>query len=168
MSYRNNLSKLRNFILFLCLLITMLTGCHPVNEQEIETKTLVESATDMPQLAEVTVGDIKNSEYLDGEINPYMQVLQFPKKGSFLEFRVSLGDTVSKGQVIAVTQPAYEEEIEELEESIALMQTEYANTVTNFELQLKTNSWKAGQMREIIENMDSDMEGFDEDRKSVV
>lgn len=167
MSYRNNWVKLGNCIWLLGLLIVLLTGCHTgsdtkTDEKQVEEKTLVESATDMPQLAEVIVGDIKNSEYLDGEVNPYMQVLQFPKKGSFLEFRVSLGDTVSEGQIIAVTQPAYEDEIEELEETISSMQTEYANKVTNFELQLKTNAWQAGQMREIIENMDPDMDGFDE------
>ena len=91
-----------------------------------------------------------------------MQVLQFERKGTFLEFRVALGDLVSEGQVIAVTQPEYEDEIEELEEKIASLQTEYANEVTNFDLRLKTNAWQAGQMREMIENMDSEMEGFDD------
>ena len=171
MSYRNKWRNISSCIWFLVLLVSLLTGCGEsgsnAHEEQLaaveETeKVLVESATDMPQLAEVIVGDIENSEYYDAEINPYMQVLQFPREGTFLEFRVYLGDVVSNGQVIAVTQPEYEEEIEELEEKINSLQTEYANEVTNFDLKLKTNAWQAGQMREIVENMDSEMTGFDD------
>lgn len=176
MFYRNKYRKIFNIILIFSLILSLFTGCTGVDkanageqtlaasktETQEEKKTLVESATDMPQLARVTVGSIENSEYYDGEINPYMQVLQFPEKGIFEEFRVSLGDTVSKGQVIATTQPEYEEEIEELENAINTLQTEYENTITNYDMQLETNAWKAGQMREIIENMDSEAEGFDD------
>lgn len=172
MFYRNKYGKVFNIILIVCLF----TGCAavPQNEsltqeqtdsatgQQEQEKTLVESATDMPQLASVVRGSIENSEYYDGEINPYMQVLQFPEKGVFEEFRVSLGDRVSAGQVIATTQPEYEEEIEELEDTINTLQTEYTNSVTNYDMQLSTNAWKAGQMREMIENMDSEAEGFDD------
>jgi len=171
MSYRNNLRKTVNCICLFALLTGLVTGCAAADsvtqeKQPIpdvpDKKVLAESATDLPQLAEVTVGDIEKSEYYDGEINPYMQVLQFPRKGTFLEFRVSLGDVVSKGQIIAVTQPECEEEIEELEKKITSLQTEYTNEVTNFDLKSKTNAWQAGQMREIIENMDSETPGFDE------
>jgi len=171
MSYRNKLRKMVNHIWLFTLLITLLTGCavsDSANRREqlvlsaADKKALVESATDLPQLAEVTIGDIEKCEYYDGEINPYMQVLQFPRKGTFLEFRVSLGDVVSKGQIIAVTQPEYEEEIEELEKKITNLRTEYINEVTNYELKSKTNAWQAGELREVIENMDSDAPGFDE------
>ena len=174
MFYRDKYGKKLNIIWMVCLFSGLVSGCaatsqdsfssqEQVNLEEVsQEKILVESATDMPQLAQVTVGSIENSEYYDGEINPYMQVLQFPEKGVFEEFRVSLGDRVSAGQVIAVTQPEYEEEIEELEDAINELQTEYTNAVTNFDMQLKTNAWKAGQLREVIEGMDSEAEGFDD------
>lgn len=174
MFYKDKYRKKFNIILIVCLFSGLVSGCattspdsftsqEQVNlEKTSQEKMLVESATDMPQLAQVTMGSIENSEYYDGEINPYMQVLQFPEKGVFEEFRVSLGDRVSAGQVIAVTQPEYEEEIEELEDAINNLQTEYTNAVTNFDMQLKTNAWKAGQLREVIEGMDSEAEGFDD------
>lgn len=174
MFYKDKYRKKFNIILIVCLFSGLFSGCaatspdsftsqEQVNlEKTSQEKTLVESATDMPQLAQVTMGSIENSEYYDGEINPYMEVLQFPEKGVFEEFRVSLGDRVSAGQVIAVTQPEYEEEIEELEDAINDLQTEYTNAVTNFDMQLKTNAWKAGQLREVIEGMDSEAEGFDD------
>ena len=174
MFYKDKYGKKLNIILIVCLFSGLFGGCaatspdsftsqEQVNLEKVsQEKTLVESATDMPQLAQVTMGSIENSEYYDGEINPYMQVLQFPEKGVFEEFRVSLGDRVSAGQVIAVTQPEYEEEIEELEDAINDLQTEYTNAVTNFDMQLKTNAWKAGQLREVIEGMDSEAEGFDD------
>jgi len=174
MFYRDKYGKKLNIILMVCLFSGLVSGCTvtspdtPVSQEQVnleevsQEKILVESATDMPQLAQVTVGSIENSEYYDGEINPYMEVLQFPEKGVFEEFRVSLGDRVSAGQVIAVTQPEYEEEIEGLEDAINELQTEYTNSVTNFDMQLKTNAWKAGQLREVIEGMDSEAEGFDD------
>ena len=174
MFYRDKYGKKLNIILMVCLFSGLFSGCAvtspdtPVSQEQVnleevsQEKILVESATDMPQLAQVTVGSIENSEYYDGEINPYMEVLQFPEKGVFEEFRVALGDRVSAGQVIAVTQPEYEEEIEELEDAINELQTEYTNSVTDFDMQLKTNAWKAGQLREVIEGMDSEAEGFDD------
>ena len=102
----------------------------------------------------VVKGDVNKSEYYDGEINPSMQVLQFPRAGIFLEYQVSLGSTVEKGQVLATTQPEYEQQIEDLEEQIESLRTEYSNTVTNYDLELITNEWRVGQLREIIEMMD--------------
>ena len=174
MFYKDKYANKNSIILLVCVISVLFSGCKATSsdafssqeqvnlEETAWEKTLVESATDMPQLAQVMVGNIDNSEYYDGEVNPYMQVLQFPQKGVFEEFRVSLGERVSAGQVIAVTQPEYEEEIEELEDAIKDLQTEYTNSVTNYDMQLKTNAWKAGQLREIIEGMDSETEGFDD------
>lgn len=162
MFYRNKIKRIWSVAISAVLIFVFVSGCGQETLEEPEQKVLVEASTDIPQLAEATAGDIEDCDYYDGEINPYMQVLQFPRKGTFSEFRVALGDSVKAGQVIATTQPEYEEEIEELEEHIEELKTDYSNTVTSYDLELETNAWRAGQMREMIENMDSEMDGFDD------
>ena len=161
MYYRNRMKQL--LIMAMCFALIPVSGCTASKQETAEPqKELVEATTDLPQLVTVTTGDINKSEYYDGEINPSMQVLQFPRKGTFLEYRVLLGDTVEKDQVVAVTQPEYEQQIEDLIEKIEGLRTDYNNTVTNYDNELETNAWRAGQLREIIGMMDPDMEGFDD------
>lgn len=158
---RNRLKQL--FILTVSFALILVPGCGASAKETVApTKELVEATTDLPQLITVSVGDISKSEYYDGEINPSMQILQFPRRGTFLEYRVLLGDTVEKGQLIAVTQPEYEEQIEDLTEKIDGLRTEYSNAIVNYDNDLATNAWRAGQLRDIIEIMDSEMEGFDD------
>lgn len=158
---RNRLKQLLIIIVSFALILG--PGCASSSQEAIAPeKELVEATTDLPQLVTVSVGDISKSEYYDGEINPSMQVLQFPRKGTFLEYRVLLGDTVEKGQVVAVTQPEYEDQIEDLIEKIDGLRNDYNNAVINYDNELATNAWRAGQLRDIIEIMDSEMEGFDD------
>ena len=158
---RNRLKQL--FILTVSFALILVPGCGASAKETVApTKELVEATTDLPQLITVSVGDISKSEYYDGEINPSMQILQFPRRGTFLEYRVLLGDTVEKGQLIAVTQPEYEEQIADLTEKIDGLRTEYSNAIVNYDNDLATNAWRAGQLRDIIEIMDSEMEGFDD------
>ncbi len=149
-------------IIALTLVLLLVVGCRKVQEEPVPEKELVETTTDMPQLITVTAGDIKVAEYYDGEINPAMQVLQFPRKGNFLEYKVMLGDTVKKGQVVAVTKPECEQEIEDLSEQLEELRNDYNNHVTSYDLQFATNGWQAGQFRKIIESMTPDMKGFDD------
>ena len=158
---RNRLKQL--FIMAVSFALVLVPGCGASAKETVApAKELVEATTDLPQLVTVSVGDISKSEYYDGEINPSMQVLQFPRRGTFLEYRVLLGDMVQKGQLIAVTQPEYEDQIEDLTEKIDGLKTEYENTIINYDNELATNAWRAGQLREIIEMMNSEMEGFDD------
>lgn len=158
---RNRLKQI--FIMAVSFVLILVPGCGTAAEESVATtKDLVEATTDLPQLVTVSVGDISKSEYYDGEINPSMQVLQFPRKGTFLEYRVLLGDTVQKGQLIAVTQPEYEDEIEDLVEKIDGLKTEYDNAIINYDNELATNAWRAGQLRDVIEMMEPEMEGFDD------
>lgn len=161
MYYRNRIKKLLIMTVFLALVLV--SGCEDSAQETVTPqKELVEATTDLPQLVTVAVGNISKSEYYDGEINPSMQVLQFPRRGTFLEYRVLLGDTVQKGQVVAVTQPEYEQQMEDLTEKIESLRTDYNNNVTNYDMELETNAWRAGQLREVIEMMDPDMDGFDD------
>lgn len=158
---RNRLRQL--LIMTVSLALILVAGCgESTKETGVPAKELVEAKTDLPQLVTVSVGDISKSEYYDGEINPSMQELQFPRRGTFWEYRVLLGDTVEKGQLIAVTQPEYEDQIEDLTEKIDGLKTEYNNTIINYENELATNAWRAGQLRDVIEMMNPEMEGFDD------
>lgn len=158
---RNRMKQI--FIMTISFALILVPGCvTSKQEATVPQKELVEATTDLPQLVTVSVGDISKNEYYDGEINPSMQVLQFPRRGIFLEYRALLGDTVEKGQLLAVTQPEYEQQIEDLTERIEGLQTDYNNAVTNYDNDLETNAWRAGQLREIIEMMDSEMDGFDD------
>ena len=151
------------FIMVVSLALILVPGCAASKQEEaVVQKELVEATTDLPQLITVSAGDISKGEYYDGEINPSMQVLQFPRRGTFLEYRALLGDTVEKGQVIAVTQPEYEQQIEDLTEVIEGLRTDYNNAIINYDNELETNAWRAGQLREVIEMMDPEMEGFDD------
>ena len=161
MYYWNRIKQL--FILTALVVLVLISGC-TTSEQEavVPQKELVEATPDLPSLIEVSRGEINKSDLYDGEINPSMQVLQFPRKGNFLEYRVLLGDSVEAGQVLAVTRPEYEQQIEDLTEQIESMKTDYNNTVTNYDLELTTHGWRAGQLREVIEMMSSEMPGFDD------
>ena len=164
---RNKIKQLLIMAVSLCLL--MVSGCtvmqtegNAKQEAAEPQKELVEATTDLPQLVTVSVGEISKREYYDGEINPSMQALQFSRRGTFLEYRVLLGDTVEKGQVIAVTQPEYEQQIEDLTKTIEDMRTGYNNTVTNYDLEIKTHKWRTEQIEEIMLSMNSEMSGFDD------
>lgn len=161
MYYRNRMKK----ILIVTVLSTLLLipGCMQTKQEPVEEpKELVEATTDLPQMVTVSIGEICKSEYYDGEINPSMQVLQFPRRGTFLEYRTTLGDTVEAGQVIAVTQPEYEQQIEDLTQTIEDMKTGYSNTVTNYDLQIKTHKWQTEQIEDIMLSMSPEMDGFDD------
>ena len=161
MYYRNRIKQL--LIMTVSFALILVPGCAASEPEAVAVqKELVEATTDLPQLITVTVGNISKGEYYDGEVNPSMQVLQFPRRGTFLEYRVLLGDTVEKGQVVAVTQPEYEQQIENLTETIEDLKTEYNNSVTNYDLELVTNAWRAGQFKDIMLSMDADMPGFDD------
>jgi len=156
---RNRIKQL--FILAVSFALVLVSGCTGTKQEPVEEpKELVEATTDLPQLITVSVGEVSTSEYYDGEINPSMQVLQFPRRGTFLEYRVLLGDTVEAGQVVAVTQPEYEQQIEDLTKAIEDLRTNYRNTVTNYELEMKTHNWRTEQMEEVMLSMSPEMSGF--------
>jgi len=132
------------------------------DEEASPKKELIASTTDMPQLITVTRGTIQEAEYYQGEINPSMEVLQFPRKGVFKEYGVMLGDTVKKGQVLAVTQPEYEQEIKTVKEHLESLQKAHNDGIKSYELKMYTNEWEVNRLRKWIESMDSKMPGFDE------
>lgn len=159
--YYGNKMK-RKIIIAISFVLLFVTGFQTPQEEATPQKELVESTTDMPRLITAKIGDLQKAEYYDGEINPVMKVLQFPRKGVFQEYKVMLGDSVKKGQVLAVTKPQYEQEIEDLTEHLENLRREYDNNLKNYQLRLFTNEWQVVRMRNIIESMSADMPRFDD------
>ncbi len=90
------------------------------------------------QTTQVKTGDVKKRKIYEGIISPYVQELRFPEDGVFLEYRVSLGDTVRKGQTLAVTDvSAYRDQAESLQEQIDELTRKYL-----YEIATRDNSLK--------------------------
>lgn len=106
------------------------------------TQSQVRSVTVNPlhqvQTTQVKTGDVKKRKIYEGIISPYVQELRFPEGGVFLEYRVSLGDTVRKGQTLAVTDvSAYRDQAESLQEQIDELTRKYL-----YEIATRDNSLK--------------------------
>ncbi len=90
------------------------------------------------QTTQVKTGDVKKRKIYEGIISPYVQELRFPEDGVFLEYRVSLGDIVRKGQTLAVTDvSAYQDQAESLQEQIDELTRKYL-----YEIATRDNSLK--------------------------
>jgi len=129
------------------------------NAGEVE---LIESASDTPNLIAVTYEDIEDMTILEGEVTPYVELLQFPESGSFGAYQVNMGDTVTKGQVLAVTENNMEKEIDAQKDYITTLEINYEDTLANYDLSIHNNNWKAGQKKAIMLSMDETMPGFDD------
>lgn len=119
----------------------VLSGCG-TGGSESGTAPQVRSVTINPlqqvQTVKIGLGDVKKREIYTGIISPYVEELCFPEDGIFLEYRVSLGDTVRRGDVLAVTDvSAYREQEESLQEQIDELTEKYF-----YEIATRDNSLK--------------------------
>lgn len=119
----------------------VLCGCG-AGGSESGTAPQVRSVTINPlqqvQTVKIGLGDVKRREIYTGIISPYVEELCFPEDGIFLEYRVSLGDTVRRGDVLAVTDvSAYREQEESLQEQIDELTEKYL-----YEIATRDNSLK--------------------------
>lgn len=119
----------------------VLSGCG-TGGSESGTAPQVRSVTINPlqqvQTVQIGLGDVKKREIYTGIISPYVEELCFPEDGIFLEYRVSLGDTVRRGDVLAVTDvSAYREQEESLQEQIDELTEKYL-----YEIATRDNSLK--------------------------
>lgn len=122
-------------------------GCgEPQTPQEAETvKTVTINPLQQQQTVVASLKDVKKREIYEGIISPYVEELSFPEDGIFLEYRVKLGDTVSQGDTLAVTDiSAYQEQAESLERQIEELTQRYLyetatkdNSLRIYELELE-------------------------------
>lgn len=117
-----------------------LTGCGR-DDRTVQTgadtvKTVYIDPATAEQTSSVVVGDILKRDIYDGIITPYVEMLSFPENGVFSEYCVSMGDEVTKGQILAVTDTGdTKEQISGLEEQLAELQADYEYNVATRENQ---------------------------------
>ena len=122
-----------------------LSGCSEEEEQKAVVQQVVVSDSN-PLVAEQTVkvthGDIIKRELYDGVVTPYTEELAFAQEGSFLVYKVVMGEEVAEGQVLAKTDnTGIKEQVKALEEQIANLTAQYnyrMATLKNQEDILKT------------------------------
>ncbi|MDF2542318.1 MAG: Membrane-fusion protein [Herbinix sp.] len=80
-------------------LICVLTSC---SSNRAKIPTLLSSLKSEADIAGAVRGDLYQISYYDGRVVPDVTEVQAEKMGTFSEFLVSIGDRVSKGDVLAV------------------------------------------------------------------
>ncbi len=93
------------------------------------------SVIESEQLTRVVRGDVVKRELYDGVVVPYREELYFADTGTFLEYTVTVGDEVKKGQVLARTDTtAIQKQVLELEERITALQRDYTYQLESLKL----------------------------------
>ncbi len=133
--------KYRVMPVAMVLLSLALSGCDTQTQEEpvaVVAQVAVNNSNPMveTQVTKVAYGDVVKKDLYDGVVTPYVEELYFKGDGTFQDYRVAVGETVEKGQVLARTDTtAMKEQIESLEERIAGLTEDY-----NYQLQTLKNS----------------------------
>ena len=132
------MQKLKKPIVIL-MIILLLTGCSNTNAKtDSQSIVLLEPDQTKEQTATAKIGNVKMMTSYLGTINPYVYNLCFPRNGKFLEYKVSLGEKVDKGEVIAITDDTLlEEQIEDYNEQLADLSDVYEETLINMSNKLE-------------------------------
>ena len=115
----------------LCLLLCgILTACGGGGGTEEDTAAVVKTVAGNPilesQTSQVVIGDVIRRDIYRGIISPYIEELGFPESGVFLEYRVSMGEEVQEGQVLAATDVGdIQERIDALTEQLETLRVNY-------------------------------------------
>lgn len=103
---------------------------------EVTVKNVEMNPLTEEQTSAVEYGDIVRRSLFDGVITPYVEELVFQEDGIFLDYKVTLGERVEKGQLLATTDVGdasaqaerYQEQIDDL------------TATYNYNMQTKKNS----------------------------
>lgn len=105
----------------------MFTSCGKSADEAINVMELSESDIGSTQMTQVIVTDLEVDSTLDAQIGPKVEQLTFPLEGIFKEYLVRIGDTVTKGQVLATTYS------EDLTKQLEQKEKELADLKDNYE-----------------------------------
>lgn len=110
-------------IIILC---SLFLGACGQKEETGSILELEESALDAEQKTVVKRGDIESYIVLDGYVAPEVSQLKFETTGKFDDYKVQIGDEVTKGQTLAVMNDAQiKEQIKELNIQLTKLQGDY-------------------------------------------
>lgn len=142
---RIGICKNKGLQVLMVLLIVGMCGCgtDAQDRQGAESvKTVKVNPLQQVQTVEIGLGEVKKRDIYDGIISPYIEELCFSDDGIFLEYRVQLGEEVSKGDILAITDTEdYEEQAEQLQEQIDELTRKYT-----YEMQTRNNSQEICEM----------------------
>lgn len=97
-----------------------------------------QSAKEKPQTTTVRRQDVVDAIYYDGQVFYKTTQMSFPSEGTFDTFKVEIGESVTKGQVLATTQNTVgESEYKKLKESADSIQQNYNYDSAIKELELE-------------------------------
>lgn len=133
-------------VYILVLVSLLIGGCskEPVETIDIYaqldgSEDILEPILTMPQTTTVIRGDIVDRDIYSGILTPYVEELGFPAEGFFGAYKVSLGQEVSKGDILATTDlESSQKELESLQESLESLESNYTYQLTLYNNQLET------------------------------
>lgn len=129
------------------LLTGLFSGCSQKQEAAPTILEVEQSALDADQTVEVRKGTLEKCEYLSGYVAPKIHQLSFEGEGQFKEYEVSLGDEVTKGQLLAtLNDKECKETIKELERQLADMKATY--------------EFQSAYIDKTVEAYEKEMEGY--------
>ncbi len=148
------------------LLAVSQTACG--SEQSVEEATVIkqiEVSSGNPlaeeQFSKAVYGDVVKRDLYSGTITPYIEELFFAEDGIFLEYCVSIGDTVEEGQVLATTDTeAIEQNIEMLQETIASLKNNYEYRMATIQNNLAILQVEMDINYDTLENMEYMANGY--------
>lgn len=111
-------------------------------EAEVEVRTVEMNPLTEEQTSTVVYGDINRRTLYEGVITPYVEELVFPEDGIFLDYKVTLGEKVEKGQLLATT------DVGDAKAQMENYQKQIDNLTANYEynLQTKKNSQEIAEI----------------------
>ncbi len=155
--------KKRKGILCLLFLFLMSAGCGQGKQEQVTIIELQESALETDALVQVTRGDIALVTDVDAWVGPKMVQLAFAEEGSFGEFYARLGDTVKKGDVLAVPYvDNLDERLEAKQKELNSMQENYAYRKATLENDLELAKVELERLLAQIDQMEYMAPGYTE------
>lgn len=122
-----NKRRLMTFSMLWCFLCqTILSGCGQTQEEAPVVMEVTKDALEEDQTVEVCRGTWENCTYLQGYVAPKIHQLSFGREGKFQKYLVTLGDEVTKGQLLAIlNDEECQKTIKELELQLTGKKAEY-------------------------------------------
>lgn len=119
---------------------------------EASVRTVTVNPLQQTQTVTVGLGDVKKREIYEGIISPYIEEMFFPGDGLFLEYRVKPGDTVRRGDVLAVSDVSeYQKQAENLQEQIEDLTRNYTYEIATRDNSLKICELELEETYKLIE-----------------
>lgn len=133
----------RRLLLPALIFILVFSACHV--EKEVQKQEVFEPALEAEQTTQVTTQDIEKYDLIEGIIAPKVYQLKFEETGTIKEYKVDIGDEVTKGQVLATLDDTeIQNRIKELTKQLETLKADYdyqiayiEKTIAAYEVEMK-------------------------------